>query len=163
MNQRSSPAPRMVSCLSDNVIVSLSRRLCPIPKTQRRRDKRHFRSVSSQPCLVCGRAPLGPHHLRFAEPRAFGLKVSDEFTVPLCRTHHRALHSCAMNAPGGAMCKSILPRLLNSSSVKLTPPNKCLDVDAITLVSGTCQRCAPQGRKTMQPPTLNRVCASIAS
>lgn len=33
-----------------------------------------------------------PHHLRFALPRALGLKVSDEFTVPLCRDHHRQLH-----------------------------------------------------------------------
>jgi hypothetical protein len=33
-----------------------------------------------------------PHHLRFAKPRALGLKVSDEFTVPLCRGHHRQLH-----------------------------------------------------------------------
>ncbi|MGB8532299.1 MAG: hypothetical protein WCD64_13835, partial [Pseudolabrys sp.] len=27
-----------------------------------------------------------------AQPRAIGLKVSDEFTVPLCRGHHRQLH-----------------------------------------------------------------------
>jgi hypothetical protein len=30
--------------------------------------------------------------LRFAQPRAIGLKVSDEFTIPLCRGHHRQLH-----------------------------------------------------------------------
>ena len=47
---------------------------------------------STQPCLVCGRAPSDPHHLGFAQPRALGRKVSDEFTVPLCRTHHRQLH-----------------------------------------------------------------------
>jgi len=29
---------------------------------------------------------------RFAQPRALGRKVSDEFTVPLCRIHHRELH-----------------------------------------------------------------------
>jgi hypothetical protein len=66
--------------------------LLPLPKTSRRRDKRHLRFVASQPCLVCRRMPSDPHHLRFAEPRALGCKVSDEFTVPLCRTHHRALH-----------------------------------------------------------------------
>jgi hypothetical protein len=48
--------------------------------------------VASQPCLVCGRQPCDPHHLRFAQPRAIGMKVSDEFTVPLCRGHHRQLH-----------------------------------------------------------------------
>ena len=48
--------------------------------------------VSRQPCLVCGRAPTDPHHVRFAEPIALGRKVSDEFTVPVCRMHHREIH-----------------------------------------------------------------------
>ena len=48
--------------------------------------------MPSQPCLVYGRQPSDPHRLRFAQPRALGLKVSDEFTVPLCRGHHRQLH-----------------------------------------------------------------------
>src|SRR5262249_46230139 len=52
----------------------------------------HLKFVASQPCLICGRQPSDPHHLRFAQPRAIGLKVSDEFTVPLCRGHHRELH-----------------------------------------------------------------------
>jgi hypothetical protein len=65
----------------------------PLVKTVRRRDKKHLRFVSTQPCLVCGRLPSEPHHLRFAEPRALGRKVSDEFTVPLCRGHHRELHN----------------------------------------------------------------------
>jgi hypothetical protein len=59
---------------------------------KRLRDKAHLKFVASQPCLVCGRQPCDPHHLRFAQPRAMGLKVSDEFTVPLCRGHHRQLH-----------------------------------------------------------------------
>jgi len=29
----------------------------------------------------------------FAQPRALGRKVSDEYTVPVCRTHHREPHS----------------------------------------------------------------------
>ena len=36
--------------------------------------------------------PSQAHHLRFAQPRALGRKVSDEFTVPLCATHHHELH-----------------------------------------------------------------------
>ena len=47
-----------------------------------------------QPCLICGRRPRDAHHLRFAQRRALGRKVSDEFTVPLCRGHHRELHRC---------------------------------------------------------------------
>jgi hypothetical protein len=63
-----------------------------IPEARRYRDKAHLQFVASQPCLVCGRKPADPHHLRFAQARALGRKVSDEFTVPLCRTHHRELH-----------------------------------------------------------------------
>jgi hypothetical protein len=59
---------------------------------KRLRDKAQLRFVALKPCLVCGRQPSDPHHLRFAQPRALGLKVSDEFTVPLCRGHHRQLH-----------------------------------------------------------------------
>jgi hypothetical protein len=58
----------------------------------RRRDKDHLKFVASQPCLLCQRQPCDAHHLRFAQPRALGRKVSDEFTVPLCRTHHRQVH-----------------------------------------------------------------------
>ncbi|HEX5212525.1 MAG TPA: Rad52/Rad22 family DNA repair protein [Pseudolabrys sp.] len=64
-----------------------------IAEPKRLRDKAHLGFVASQPCLVCGRQPSDPHHLRFAQPRALGLKVSDEFTVPLCRGHHRELHN----------------------------------------------------------------------
>ena len=63
-----------------------------LPEPKRRRDKSHLQFVASQPCIVCGRHPSDPHHLRFAQPRALGVKVSDEFTVPLCRGHHRQLH-----------------------------------------------------------------------
>jgi hypothetical protein len=51
---------------------------------------RTARFVSAQPCLICGRRPTDKH--LFAEPRALGRRVSDEFAVPLCRSHHRALH-----------------------------------------------------------------------
>ena len=61
-------------------------------KTIRLRDKEHRTFVSRQPCLVCGRAPTDAHHLRFAQPPALGRKVSDEFTVPVCRLHHREIH-----------------------------------------------------------------------
>ena len=69
-----------------------------LAEPKRRRDKSHLRFVASQPCLVCGRQPSDPHHLRFAQPRALGVKVSDEFTVPLCRGHHRALHQTGNEA-----------------------------------------------------------------
>ncbi len=63
-----------------------------IPKDKRIRDKAHLSFVASQPCLVSGRRPAQAHHIRFAQPRGLGLKVSDEFTVPLCNGHHDSLH-----------------------------------------------------------------------
>jgi len=63
-----------------------------VGKTVRVRDKEHLKFVSRQACLVCGRTPSDPHHLTFMQPRALGHRVSDEFTVPVCRIHHRELH-----------------------------------------------------------------------
>jgi ERF superfamily len=63
-----------------------------ISEPRRLRDKAHLKFVASQACLVCGRSPADAHHLRFTQPRAMGRKVSDEFAVPLCRTHHRDNH-----------------------------------------------------------------------
>ena len=74
------------------VPAQIDKSVLAIAEPKRLRDKAHLRFVASQPCLVCGRQPSDPHHLRFAQPRALGLKVSDEFTVPLCRGHHRQLH-----------------------------------------------------------------------
>jgi len=62
------------------------------PEPRRSRDKEHVKFVAKQPCLICGRLPVDAHHLRFVQHRALGRKVSDEFTVPLCRGHHREAH-----------------------------------------------------------------------
>jgi hypothetical protein len=59
---------------------------------RRYRNREHLRSVAKEPCLICGRKPSDPHHLRYVQPRALGRKASDEFAVPLCRGHHRAVH-----------------------------------------------------------------------
>jgi len=66
-----------------------------LPTPRRIRDREHVKSVAKQPCLVCGRRPADAHHLRFAQSPALGSKASDEFTVPLCRGHHREVHRCA--------------------------------------------------------------------
>jgi hypothetical protein len=63
-----------------------------LPAPRRIRDRDHVKSIAKQPCLVCGRRPTDAHHLRFAQSPALGRKVSDEFTVPLCRVHHREVH-----------------------------------------------------------------------
>jgi hypothetical protein len=63
-----------------------------LPAPHRIRDREHVKDVAKQPCLACGRRPADAHHLRFAQSSALGRKVSDEFTVPLCRGHHREVH-----------------------------------------------------------------------
>jgi hypothetical protein len=68
------------------------------PEPRRIRDREHVRFVAKQPCLICGRLPSDPHHLRFAQHPALGRKVGDEFTVPLCRGHHREAHRCSDEA-----------------------------------------------------------------
>jgi len=76
--------PRQTEAGSEEVTV--------IGKPVRERDRDHLRFVAAQPCLVCGRTPSDPHHIKFAEQRAMGRRVSDRFTVPICRLHHRELH-----------------------------------------------------------------------
>ena len=69
-----------------------------LPEPRRIRDREHVKFVAQQPCLVCGRRPTDAHHLRFAQSRALSRKVSDEFTVPVCRGHHREIHRCGDEA-----------------------------------------------------------------
>jgi hypothetical protein len=60
-------------------------------KAVRLRDKAHCKFVAAQPCVICGRTPAEAHHIRFAQPRALNRKVSDGYTVPVCRLHRREL------------------------------------------------------------------------
>jgi hypothetical protein len=64
-----------------------------ISEPKRIRCKEHLRYVASQPCLICGRVPSHAHHIRYAQSRGLSLKVSDEFTVPLCAIHHNHIHT----------------------------------------------------------------------
>ena len=83
---------------NDETRSRIDKSVLALPEPKRLRDKQHLRFVAKQPCLVCGREPSDPHHLRFAQPRGLGQKVSDEFTVPLCRAHHRELHRAGKEA-----------------------------------------------------------------
>jgi hypothetical protein len=73
---------------------AIDKTVLALPTPRRIRDREHVKAVARQPCLVCGRRPADAHHLRFAQSPALGRKVSDEFTVPLCRGHHREVHRC---------------------------------------------------------------------
>jgi hypothetical protein len=103
--QKPNPEGRQTSVLSDNTTAALAdtvdiahrkpprlELVTPRCKTMRIRDKAHLAFVAAQPCLVCQGSPCDAHHLKFAQPRSLGHKVSDEFVVPLCRDHHQQLH-----------------------------------------------------------------------
>jgi hypothetical protein len=70
----------------------IDKSMLALPEPRRVRDRGHVRYVTQQSCLVCGRRPSDAHHLRFVQSRALSRKASDEFTVPLCRGHHREVH-----------------------------------------------------------------------
>jgi DNA recombination protein Rad52 len=91
-DQKTPLVPPLVPNRLDSIPRRIDKSQLAIAEPKRLRDKAHLKFVASQPCLICGRQPSDPHHLRFAQPRGSGLKVSDEFTVPLCRGHHRQLH-----------------------------------------------------------------------
>jgi hypothetical protein len=71
---------------------SINKSVLSLPAPRRIRDRDHVKLVAKQSCLICGRRPADAHHLRFAQSRALGRKASDEYTVPLCRGHHREVH-----------------------------------------------------------------------
>ena len=92
LSSPATPAPPLAPSSPLPSSGKIDKSVLALPEPKRRRDKSHLRFVASQPCLVCGRQPSDPHHLRFAQLSALGVKVSDEFTVPLCRGHRRQLH-----------------------------------------------------------------------
>jgi len=87
-----SPVPPSTHLQADAIPAKIEKSELTISEPRRHRDKGHLKFVASQPCLICGRSPADAHHLRFTQPRTMGRKVSDEFSVPLCRTHHRDNH-----------------------------------------------------------------------
>jgi hypothetical protein len=87
-----SQGPRLVWLR--RTVMTFDKSVLALPTPRRIRDREHVKSVAKQPCLICDRHPADAHHLRFAQSPALGSKVSDEFTVPLCRGHHREVHRC---------------------------------------------------------------------
>ncbi len=85
------PTPELPP-VNNAVLWHVDKSALPLSEPRRYRDRAHLEFVASQPCLICGRQPCDAHHLRYMQPKALGRRVSDEFAVPLCRTHHRALH-----------------------------------------------------------------------
>ena len=123
-----------------------------LSEPRRVRDRDHVRHVAKQPCLICGRQPSDAHHLRFTQNRALGRKVSDEFTVPLCRGHHREVHRRGDEAAWWQ--KAGVDPIIEARTLWLgthptaTDPNKLPVVDAL----------AAQSTERANPKRNRRVC-----
>jgi DNA recombination protein Rad52 len=85
VEQDAPPSPSLPARIDKSVLT--------ISEPKRIRSKEHLRYVAQQPCIICGRAPSHAHHIRYAQSRGLALKVSDEFTVPLCAIHHSEIHT----------------------------------------------------------------------
>jgi hypothetical protein len=90
--ERSQPQRRSNRGKKGRRLNVIDKSVLALPEPRRVRDREHVRYVTQQSCLICGRRPADAHHLRFAQNHALSRKVSDEFTVPLCRGHHREVH-----------------------------------------------------------------------
>jgi recombination DNA repair RAD52 pathway protein len=86
------PEIRANSSDANAICSKIDKSVLTFGELKRIRSKEHLRFVAAQPCLICGRSPSHAHHIRYAQPRGLGLKVSDEFAVPLCAIHHSENH-----------------------------------------------------------------------
>jgi len=71
---------------------AIDKSVLALASPRRIRNKAHLIRVGSKACLICEESPCHAHHVTFAQPRGLSVKVSDEFTVPLCVVHHNEVH-----------------------------------------------------------------------
>ncbi len=128
----------------------IDKSLLALPEPRRVRDREHVKAVAKQPCLICGRQPSDAHHLRFAQHPALGRKVSDEFTVPLCRGHHREVHRCGDEAAwwnSAGIDPTVAARALWLETHPLPTTSEKIGIDGATsasAVSGADQQTRPK-------------------
>jgi hypothetical protein len=127
----SAPAQPEAPPVNNAVAWHVDKSALPLSEPRRYRDRAHLEFVASQPCLLCERQPAEPHHLRFVQPRALGRKVSDEYAVPLCRTHHREVHrqgdEAAWWASAGIDALAVAHRLWQHTRLNGAPIQEHID------------------------------------
>jgi hypothetical protein len=124
------PQPE-VPPVTNAVVWHVEKSVLSLSEPRRYRYRAHLKFVASQPCLRCERQPAEPHHLRFVQPRALGRKVSDEYAVPLCRTHHRQVHrqgdEAAWWASAGIDALAVARRLWQHTRLNGAPIQEHID------------------------------------
>ncbi len=155
--QRRSPTATAVNRTIDKSVLT-------IPEPRRVRDRDHVKSVAKQPCLICGRRPSDAHHLRFAQHPALGRKVSDEFTVPLCRGHHRELHRCREEADWwrkAGIDPTVQARALWLQTHPLPTSSDKMEIEDAPAASGTTPKASEHDRASRQR-SMNRKTNPVA-
>jgi hypothetical protein len=159
---RAKPKPRRPKkqTLSKRIDNTIDKSVLTLSEPRRIRDRDHVRFVATQACLVCGRQPSDAHHLRFAQSRALGRKVSDEFTVPLCRGHHREVHRQgdeAMWWPKAGIDPILAARTLwlETHPVPVVSA-EVHEVESIKTVETEEKKARPVGRSTSDPTITKR-------
>ena len=135
----------------------IDKSMLALAEPRRVRDREHVRYVTQQSCLICGRRPSDAHHLRFAQNRALSRKVSDEFTVPLCRGHHREVHRSRNEAAwwtNSGIDPTITARALWLQTHPLPPISEKTraDEDPTSAVTNRDLRNASDGRRFLRGP-----------
>jgi DNA recombination protein Rad52 len=125
------------------------------PKERRARDKQHLRFVARHPCVICGRSPAQAHHVRFAQPRAMSMKVSDEYTVPLCNGHHDQLHQTGDERAWWAR-HAIDPIALAERLWQAEDKSEGADLDALIAARGR-RRDAAHAAISLKTPSVKRL------
>jgi hypothetical protein len=149
-------APRRKERANDATSWHIDKSTLHLSEPRRYRDREHLKFVSLQACVVCGRRPSDPHHLRFMQPRSIGRRVSDEFTVPLYRTHHRSLHR-AGDEPAWWAARNLDPvavaaklwersRLIDGTLVQRGLAGPSAISEGITPEAGAAGQCNPPVR-----------------
>jgi hypothetical protein len=105
VKRASNGRPHPVATGNSGTRHKIDKSVLTISEPKRIRCKEHLRFVASQPCLICGRSPSHAHHVRYAQSRGLSLKVSDEFTVPLCAIHHHHIHTTGKEREWWEECK----------------------------------------------------------
>ena len=137
-----------------------------LPEPRRIRDRDHVKYVAQQPCLICGRQPSDTHHLRFTQSRALGRKVSDEFTVPVCRGHHREVHRHADEAlwwRNAGIDPTVTARALWRESHPLATAPRTMGAVASTVPAATAKRTAAPDRPARKRGRIGKTNPMIAA
>lgn len=92
---RQSQQPGAVTSSQEELPLALGECVDPLPYVKR--NPRYLEFIRSRPCAFCAHPATEPHHtfktLRGVCAAGMAQKGSDWLTIPVCRRHHKMIHS----------------------------------------------------------------------